>query len=200
MLGFDFNEIIGPRNGHHQKPMETWEEQVVGDLAGLLHHAALAFFQEVYTDEPHSFRYGGGFEVMSPNPGTKQMDKFPYTSLFWGYRSKSLQLLGPIVAYQYHSDGLLQIDRFSQEGTFWKCDSFLAGNFLVSANSRMPNEPASNNHIAVHYLVDLDDPSGPLKTVTTFGHRYVELMRSVTGYRFEVDDEIVDRILALVSG
>ena len=161
-------------------------DQLTADICAIMGRAAIAFHEEVLTETPHNFRYGGGFEVLTPE---KKMVKIPYSCAYWGFKGDEIQLTGPVISYQYLDSGLLQIDRFTRDTLGWQHSPFLIGNFFCSAECAKPAPPVIASGPMIHYLIDHERQRDKMVFHIELGQKTLALKATDTGTEMFVDVE-----------
>lgn len=175
--------------GFSQTSLDTKIDPLADDLLAILGRAAIAFHEEITTETPHNFFYGGGFELLSPDITNKRIEKIPHACAYWGFRGDEIALTGPVINYQYHDNGVLQIDRLTQKDGAWWHDAFLVGNFFVAAASVSPLPPKLLVGPIVHYLIDHSREGETLSFVAELGQKTLRLATSGTSIQVVVDFE-----------
>ena len=168
---FHFFESIG----FSQTSLDTKTDPLSDDLLAILGRAAIAFQEEITTETPHNFFYGGGFELLSPDISNRRMDKIPHACAYWGFRGDEITLTGPIISYQYHDNGILQIDRLTQKDGTWWHDPFLVGNIFVTTSNVTPVSPKLIAGPIVHYLIDYGEERETLSFVAELGQKTLRM-------------------------
>ncbi|NQV54805.1 MAG: hypothetical protein HQ503_03015 [Rhodospirillales bacterium] len=146
---------------------ETLEFDIIGTIGDVnefettittfLSRAAIAFYEELVSDTNHNFYYGGGFEILAPNPIKHRLEKIPFASAFWQADGRdSLRLIGPIFTNQYTVRGDLIISRIHYEEDKPKLSQFVVPS-LISGNKDTNQDlptPDFDPFIVVHYIVE----------------------------------------------
>lgn len=130
-----------------------------GCIAWLMSRMALALFKEMISEDTHIFSYGGGFEIVCLDP-TARIAKIPTTFVFWRFDGTTLELVGPVLSFNYPDPNILLINRLIQlQGSSkWDLSQFVV-NDLLGAPTLDPDqeEPNFDTFFAVHYLLPTTD-------------------------------------------
>jgi hypothetical protein len=140
-IGFEVKEPA-----HH----EDWG-YALGVVIG---RAAMAFHSEIVSDDPHWYRYGGGFEAIVPTIDGFQ--KVPLTFVFWTYDGTELVLVGPLFSQFYDQNGGLAFRRFmpvEPANGQWVQRIFPVCNFFARSAICDPNAPIDTLW-SIHYIID----------------------------------------------
>ncbi len=124
-------------------------------VATFLSRSALAFFNEVVSDDAHNFNYGGGFELLAPNPIEQRFEKLPFASAFWQVDGKDgLKLIGPILTNQYTENKELIISRIHYKKNEPILTRFVVPHMFGVADNdlRMPT-PDFDPFWVIHYIL-----------------------------------------------
>jgi hypothetical protein len=169
-------------------PNGNWDE-LSKDLAVVFNRAALAFHEEITSDITHFYRYGGGFEVLAPDIIEKKMTKIPYSCAYWAFSDVDFGFTGPLVSYQYHNNGVLQIDRLATEEGRLVHHAFLVGNFFADPGAVSPLSPKVPLGPLVHYILDGRGETETLSGVVELWQTTFSIAASDGGWNLNLDRE-----------
>lgn len=128
-------------------------------VATFLTRAAIAFYNEIVSDVNHNYYYGGGFELLVPNPTKQRFEKLPFASAFWLADGKDgLKLIGPIFTNQYIENKELVISRIHYEKDEPVLTRFVVPHmFSAGEKKRTMPTPDFDPFFVVHYIIDTRD-------------------------------------------
>lgn len=141
-IAFDFRKHVGE--------ISSYESDVVTFLSRM----AIAFYQEIISNDNHDYYYGGGFEILGFGSDKPGFAKIPYASVFWKILDKGEpKLIGPIFSNQYVGTKLV-INRIIFQRGEATIHRFVVANFLDS-NPVLYDLPLPefDPHFVIHYLI-----------------------------------------------
>jgi hypothetical protein len=129
-------------------------------IGTVLGRAAMAFHSELVSNEPHWYRYGGGFEAMVPSVCGFQ--KVPLAFVFWTFDGKEIALVGPLFSQSYNESGGLALRRFMPvvpTNGQWMQRIFPVRSFF--AESEIDCDPSAqiDAQWSIHYIIDKRRPN-----------------------------------------
>lgn len=124
-------------------------------IAWLISRMALAIYKEMVSEETHDFSYGGGFEIACLDPAAR-IAKVPTTFVFWKLHDHGIELVGPILAFNYPHRNVLVISRLNRSGgsAEWDLSQFIVNDLLEAPAFTVPTgAPDFDTFFSVHYLL-----------------------------------------------
>ena len=127
-------------------------------VATFLTRAAIAFYREIVSEDNHNYYYGGGFELLVPNPIEQRFEKLPFASAFWLADGKDgLKLIGPIFTNQYIDNKDLVISRINYKGDEAVLTRFVIPHMFSAEKNRAIPDPDFDPFFVLHYIIDTRD-------------------------------------------
>ncbi len=170
--------------------MSSYQETVVTWLS----RAAIVFLEEVLSETPHYYRYGGGFEILMPWVPTGKFRKIPYSTFFWRDTDNGIKPILLFYSMQYNAKNDLVINRFSySENKMIEIKRFYVRSVMCEGTTEEFDNVSIENDTHVHYIIPKNDGDLGRVFVTMYNEDVTPKFDAKSGIVTFPDSEVIEK-------